>query len=48
MDGYHDVAVAALGCVGECTCLVGVEFFIEVLHAYEYVVEFGWWEGSEK
>jgi hypothetical protein len=48
VDGYHDVAVAALGFVGECTHLVGVDFFIEVLHVYEYVVEFGWREGAER
>ncbi len=48
MVGYHNVAVTVLEFVRECARLVGVDFFIEVLHAYQYVVEFGWWEGAEK
>ncbi len=47
VDNYHDVAIAALGCVGECTSLVGVDLFIEVLHAHEYVVKLCWWEWAE-
>jgi hypothetical protein len=40
VDGHHNVAVASLGCVGESTRLVGVDFIVEVHHASEYVIEF--------
>ncbi len=47
VDGYHDIAIAVLGCVRECTILVGVDLFIEILHVHKYVVELGWWEWAE-
>jgi hypothetical protein len=48
VDGHHNVAVASLGCVGESARLVGVDFFGEVHHANEYVVEFGGREWFER
>ncbi len=40
MDGHHDVAVATLRCVGECSSLVSVDLLCEVCHLDEHVVEF--------
>jgi hypothetical protein len=49
VDGYHDVAIAALGCVGECINLfVGVDLVIEVLHTHKYVIELDWWEWAKR
>ncbi len=48
VDGHHDVAVASLGCMGESTRLVGVDFVSEVHHADKYVVEFGGRERLER
>ncbi len=40
MDGYHDITVAMLGCMGESTRLIGVDLLGEVYHLGEHVVEF--------
>ncbi len=40
VDGHHDVSVAALGHVGECSCLVGVDLFGEVFHPDKDIAQF--------
>ena len=40
VDNHHDVSVAALGCVGESSCLVGVNLFGEVFHPDKDIVQF--------
>ena len=48
VDGHHNVAVASLGCVGESTRLVCVDFIGEVHYANKYVGKFGGREWLEK